>query len=156
MTHVRSIGAAAVLFALAGCHETTRPAPQADSVLTGNWLNAPVTPSGFFTLLTLRAAGGRITGQGEEHVLCCTSHPLTVSGEYTDSTHAFSLSIRISTGSSATYAGRAMGMDSLTGTWTSSSPAESYPVTMLRIAVDPPASGAAGTRAAPGRAGGAP
>ncbi len=139
MTHVRSVAAAAILFALAACHEAAGPAAPLDPVLTGNWLTAPVTPSGSFTLLTVRAVGGRITGQGERHVLCCTSYPLTFSGEYTDSTHAFSLSLRIATGNTATYVGRAMGMDSLMGTWTSSSPAESFPLTMLRVAVDPPA-----------------
>jgi hypothetical protein len=125
--------AAAVL--VVGCYEPTAPAPP-DLLLTGRWADAPVTPGGGGLFLTLRAAGGTITGTGQEYHLCCLYDSFTLSGDYSDSSRTFELFVRYSKGPTGTYVGRVFGADSLSGTWSGGAP--TWPWHTLRRVFEPP------------------
>ena len=121
----------------AGCYEYKVPTltGTADPILTASWMTGAI-PSGSYTALTLQAAGGRIIGSGSESRLCCWHDTLSVSGqyEYEDMALLLSLTITYGTGPTATYAGKAVGTDSLVGIWTSTSAGASFPRTFFRMA----------------------
>ncbi len=123
--------AAAAVAALVACRLTTETPPLPDLLLSGVWGTAPI-PSGSYTSLDIHAAAGRITGAGRQNILCCTTDSFTVEGTYSGFSQSFSLSIQFSKGPTATYAGHALGADSLVGTWSGGEPASTYGLTFYR------------------------
>jgi hypothetical protein len=112
--------AAAVLSV--ACYEYTGPAPAPDLFLTGSWKFSNVgTPAGGGLDISLNAAGGWITGTGQEYVFCCLFDSFTITGVYSDPSGSFRLAIHYSKGKNVTYLGTAWGADSLVGVWTDSS-----------------------------------
>jgi hypothetical protein len=87
--------------------------------------------------LNLRAAGGMITGSGQEYHLCCLYDSFTVSGAYSDSSRSFELWLTYSKGPARTYAGHVFGADSLNGTWTGGDSTSWIPSTFYRQPVPP-------------------
>jgi len=86
-----------------------------DLRLSGEWITGPI-PSGSFTALSLQAAGGRITGTGEQSLLCC-DNSLAISGDYSETSESFTIVITYPGGETATFVGVAQGADSLVGGW---------------------------------------
>ena len=104
------------------CYEYTGPGPAPDLFLTGSWEFSNVgTPAGGGLDISLNAAGGWITGTGQEYVFCCLSDSFTITGVYSDPSGSFQLAIHYSKGRNVTYVGTASGADSLVGVWTDSS-----------------------------------
>lgn len=128
-----AIAAAALI---AGCREFTMPAGPVDPLLTGDWATAPI-PSGSYISLSVRAAGGRITGGGVEHRLCCSEDALTIGGDYSPLSGAFSIDVRYAGGATATFAGTVQGADSLVGGWSAGAAAAGVRVVFYR-APEPP------------------
>jgi hypothetical protein len=121
---VRGARRVAVVVAAAGlfgaCYEFTGPAPAPDLLLTGSWATVCCIPSGSQTVFTMRAAGGSITGAGDEYRLCCYHDSFAITGEYSGNPPWYSLTFEYSKGPTATFVGQALGVDSLVGSWTSS------------------------------------
>ncbi len=121
-----------LLFA-AACREATGPTPAPDLLFTGSWWDVrPITPAGGGIYITLRAAGGRVTGTGQEYRFCCLYDSFTISGQSSGTLRSFALSFRYSKGPTATYVGRVWNADSLAGTWTDVSSAASHHVAFKR------------------------
>lgn len=119
MTRItRSLVIAACATLATGCYEPrgTQPAPTPDARLTGSWGTAP-TPSGSFVEFSMRAASGKITGGGREFRSASFYDSLAITGEYSETSGAFTLSITYSKGPTADYSGVALTGDLLEGAW---------------------------------------
>lgn len=134
---LQAVAAVAATAVLVACHEPMGPAPALDLLLTGMWAYAPATPGGGGVFLNLRAAGGTITGTGQEYHLCCLYDSFAVSGDYSDSARSFEVRIRYSKGPSGTFVGQVFGADSLSGAWTGGDATTWFPSTFYRQP-DPP------------------
>jgi hypothetical protein len=112
----RKLLAVALAALLAGCYEFTAPTGAVDLLLTGTWSTGAI-PSGSYTSLSIRAAGGQITGTGQEQQLCCTHYSFTISGDYSPTSGSFTIGVMYPGGETRTFDGTVQGPDSLVGSW---------------------------------------
>jgi hypothetical protein len=104
---------------LPACFSPTEPALPSDPLLSGNWATQDyINPGNGDSLLT-QARGGRMSGVWREYRSGTLYASATVSGSY-DTTGAFALRLKYSTGGTASYVGNAYGAEYVAGTWTDS------------------------------------
>ena len=111
---------ALLILAVAGLAACSEPVGPRDRALTGSWATLCCIPSGSYTAFTLRAAGGQVTGSGDEQRLCCWHDTFTVAGQYDGLFGSFALDFSYSMGARATYVGAVFHADSLVGFWSDS------------------------------------
>ena len=110
---------AATVGLLPACFSPTEPVLGSDLLFTGSWFWSGYSPAGNGDYLSTRAGSGLLAGEWKEYRLGALSASATVSGSY-DTSGAFTVRLRYSTGRTATFVGNAFGADSLQGTWADS------------------------------------
>ena len=111
--------AATAVGLLPACFSPTEPVPASEPLLSGRWSTLdPFYAGNVDSLLTL-ARGGQLSGEWREYRSGAPYAAATVSGSY-DTTGAFALRLRYSTGGTASYVGNAYGADYVAGTLTDS------------------------------------
>jgi len=106
------LAALVLLAALLSCNDGT--APTAD--LNGAWTTGMV-PSGAYTELYLRTTGQYVTGTARWQYGLSNGPLLTYSVAGRESPGTFALTLTPDSGAVATYAGKLIEPDKLTGTW---------------------------------------
>jgi len=104
---------------LPACFSPTEPALWPEPLLSGSWSTLDYPNPGNSDSLLTHARGGQISGVWREYRSGALYASATVSGSY-DTSGAFAVRLKYSTGGTGSYVGNAYGADYVAGIWTDS------------------------------------